>query len=310
MTSQRLAWYLLIHQLPPRPLYLRAKIRRNLARAGAAALKSSVYALPSREECRRRFAAIARDAVEGGGEAYVCEASFVDRAADAELLERFQRDRDAEYRELAERLDAAGPSALPRARRRLEEIARVDWFGAPGKAAVERRIEALQAGVRRKRRDSGTRDAGRTWFTRRGLLIDRLACAWLIRRFLDRDARFRFGDANEPRREDEVSFDLHGGDFAHEGDRCTFETLAARHSLRDRALSQVGEIVHDVDMKDGKFGRPEAAGVERVVAGIVAGAPNDDARLERGLAFFEDLYRSFAGSAAAVAAAPATRRKR
>ena len=84
-----------------------------------------------------------------------------------------------------------------------------------------------------------------------------------------------------------------GGDFTHEGDRCTFETILARTRVRDRGLSEIAEIVHDVDLKDGKFGRPEAAGLERLITGLVLANPQDEARLERGFALFDELYQSF-----------------
>jgi hypothetical protein len=86
-----------------------------------------------------------------------------------------------------------------------------------------------------------------------------------------------------------------GGDFSHEGDRCTFETLLARAGLTDRALTDVGEIVHDIDLKDDKFGRPEAPGIERLITGLALANPEDDARLERGLILFDQLYQSFRG---------------
>src|SRR5262249_27444801 len=92
----RLPWYLLIHQLPPEPLYLRAKIRQRLARVGAVALKNAVYALPQREECLEDFQWIAEEAISGGGEAYVCEAHFLEARTDGALVEQFRAERDAD----------------------------------------------------------------------------------------------------------------------------------------------------------------------------------------------------------------------
>jgi hypothetical protein len=297
-------WHLLVHQLPPRPLYLRAKVRQRLARAGAIALKSSVYVLPRRAECRASLDAIARDARDGGGEAWVCEATFPDEAAENTLIARFQAAAAERYRSLARRLDGEdgrGPAGVSRVRRRFEEAARVDFFDSPLRAEIERRLEKLRAALRKGRPPRGRegRSAGRTWVTRRGVQIDRMASAWLIRRFVDRAAQFRFGGGGlegPGRVSDDLSFDVPGGDFSHEEDRCTFETLVRRHDLgADAALRHVAEIVHDVDLKDGKFRRAEAPGVARMVAGIVAGCSDDAERLERGAVFFEDLYRSFAG---------------
>ena len=307
-------WYLLIHQLPPEPLYLRAKIRQRLARVGAVALKNAVYVMPRREECLEDLQWIAEEAVAGGGDAYVCEAVFLERRTDAALVERFRSERDADYRELAQTVrewegkarshaDAArGEEGLPaqtaRARKHLEEIARVDFFRARGRAEAERLLAAIERRLRRaEEKPAPPADrlglAGRTWTTRKGIQIDRIASAWLIRRFIDSKARFRFIDPREPARAGELRFDTVGGDFSHEGDRCTFETLLARAGAGDRALSEIAEIVHDIDLKDGKFGRPEAAGVERLLNGLVLAHREDDTRLERGFALFDDLYQSF-----------------
>jgi len=129
----------------------------------------------------------------------------------------------------------------------------------------------------------------RTWVTRPDVHVDRIASAWLIKRFIDPKARFAFGDA----REGAVSFDMFEGDYTHEGDRSTFETLLQRFGLeQDGALRAIAEMVHDVDMKDGKFGRDETPGFERLIAGIVKRNAPDEARIERGAELLNDLYES------------------
>ena len=134
-------------------------------------------------------------------------------------------------------------------------------------------------------------EPGRTWVTREGVHVDRIASAWLIRRFIDPDARFKFVPARGyvPRR-GELRFDMFDAEYTHEGERCTFETLLARFGLRDRALAAIGAIVHDIDCKDERFGRPETAGVASLIRGIARSYEEDAARLERGSAVFEDLY--------------------
>ena len=295
------AWYLLIHQLPPAPLYLRAKIRQRLARVGAVALKNAVYVLPRREECLEDFQWIAQEAAAGGGDAYVCEAEFLDRKTEEALVGRFLDERNADYEELAESLRTSGskedlPASLSRPRRRFEEILKIDFFGAPARRQVETLLKSLELGSRGVAPSSGPGRSdwtGKIWVTRRGIHIDRIASAWLIRRFLDSKARFRFIDSKEPRRKGELRFDMVDGDFTHEGDRCTFETLLARAGIRDRSLVEIAQIVHDVDLKDEKFGRAEAAGIERLVTGLILANPQDEARLERGLLLLDELYQSF-----------------
>jgi hypothetical protein len=135
---------------------------------------------------------------------------------------------------------------------------------------------------------------GRVWVTRRGVKVDRIASAWLVRRFVDSAARFRFVDLEKySPRSGELRFDMAGGDFTHAGDRCTFETLLARIGRKDQGLAALAEVVHDIDLKDGKFARPETAGVRQLVQGIVAGHAEDEDRLTRGFALLDDLYASF-----------------
>lgn len=139
--------------------------------------------------------------------------------------------------------------------------------------------------------------SGRTWVTRQRVKIDRMASAWLIRRFIDPAASFKFVPPRGYRPSgDEVRFDMYEAEFTHEGAHCTFETLLERFSLKDRALAAIGEIVHDIDCKDEKFGRPEASGLALVVDGIAREHPDDAARLERAAAVFDPLYAHFAGA--------------
>lgn len=138
----------------------------------------------------------------------------------------------------------------------------------------------------------------RVWVTRRGVQVDRIASAWLIRRFIDPKAQFKFvapqGYAPSP---GELRFDTYDGEFTHEGDRCTFEVLALRFARDDAALAAIAEIVHDIDLKDTKFDRPEAAGLALAFSGIAAGETSDEARLERGAALLDGLYRHYGGRA-------------
>jgi len=156
----------------------------------------------------------------------------------------------------------------------------------------------------------GGRDlVGKVWVTRRDVHVDRIATAWLVRRFIDARARFRFIDpAREQPRPAEIGFDMVGGTFTHEGDRCTFETVLGRLGGRDRALGQVAEIVHDLDLKDGKYGRPEAAGVGQLLAGLYAAEADDEKRLARGAILFDDLHASFASGRPAGPAAARVRK--
>jgi len=309
-------WLLLIHQLPPKPDYFRVKVWRRLQRIGAVAIKNSVYVLPRTEQGSEDFQWLRREIVAGGGEASVCQAAFVDGLSDGQIEALFRAQRDAEYAELARAAaevaresggggggGGGGESSgeVARLERRLAEVVALDHFGAPGRRAAE----AALSRARQRHKPAGPRAAasrptrpihGRTWVTRSGVHVDRIASAWLIRRFIDPKARFRFIAAQDARGvPDELRFDMFEAEYTHEGDRCTFETLVARFGLADPGLAAIGELVHDIDCKDGKFGRSETAGLERMIAGIVRRHAEDQARLERGAAVLDDLYEAFKG---------------
>jgi hypothetical protein len=156
---------------------------------------------------------------------------------------------------------------------------------------LERRVLARTAPPRTARPDELR---GRTWVTRKGVHVDRIASAWLIRRFLDADSRFKFVPARGYRPEpDELRFDMFEAEFTHDGDLCTFEVLLARLGVDEPALRSIAEIVHDVDLKDEKFGRPEAIGVDHLIAGIALAHREDEERVARGSAIFDGLYEYF-----------------
>ena len=304
-------WLVLTHQVPPEPPYLRVRVRRQLERIGAIPLKNAVYVLPPGEDTREDFEWLAREIERNGGETTLSLASFLDETTDARLVAAFREARGADYRSIADaarelcakheeepmsidrRAMRSGESKL---RRRLSTAVATDFFDAPGREEAERAIadlESLSRPGRRKDGDDTTaeRPAGQTWVTREGPKVDRMASAWLVRRFIDPAARFKFvparGYASRP---GEIRFDMFDGEFTHEGDRCTFETLLARFGLDDPGLTAVAEIVHDIDCKDDKFGRAEVSGVASLVDGIVRVGASDEDRLARGATLFDSLY--------------------
>jgi hypothetical protein len=311
-------WLLLIHQIPPKPSYVRVKVWRRLQALGAASIKNSVYVLPRSEQSREDFEWVVREIVKEGGEASVCEARFVEGLSDEHVEALFTAARDAEYRQIADEIRSLEddlPRRTPlseerrrrletdvaRWRRRLDAVVGIDFFGSPGREVAE----GLLAGLAR-RLGPEARAAGRgpkleldalterTWVTRRGVHIDRIACAWLVRRFVDPRARFKFVPQRGYRPEKgEIRYDMFEGEFTHEGDLCTFEVLCAKLDLREPALQAIAEIVHDIDLKDGKFGRPEAAGVDHIIAGLAMAHREDEARIARGGEVFENLYEYF-----------------
>jgi len=300
-------WLLLIHQIPPKPDYLRVKIGRRLQRIGAVPVKNSVYVLPDAEAQAEDFQWVRTEIVDGGGDAVICRAELVAGLDDDAVRQLFRAARAAEYEEIAtSAADAPGPETITRLRRRLGAVRSLDFFDAPERAAAEQAIDALEAQLRPVEANAATgRHAipaayhGRTWVTREGIFVDRIASAWLIARFIDPAARFRFVPASGYRpRKGELRFDMYDAEFTHVGDACTFEVLLGRFGLDDPALGAIAEIVHDIDLKDAKFAREEAPGIERVLAGIARAYPDDAARLERGRQLFDELYALHAADAA------------
>jgi hypothetical protein len=307
-------WLLLIHHLPPKPDYFRVKVRRRLQRLGAVALKNSVYVLPRTEGTTEDFEWLLREITAEGGGALLCAAALLEGLTDAAVEATFNRERDADYDEIADAarelarspVNSAGDTLmgdLARLTRRMEEVSAIDYFGAPKRGAAVRALAALAARARPAPVAAepgpgpgmGERPVGRTWVTREGVHVDRIASAWLIQRFIDPAAHFEFvrPDGYRPAA-GELRFDMFDAEFTHEGACCTFETLLARFGLGDPALRALGEIVHDVDCKDAKFGRAEAAGLAALVDGIAGAHGDDAARLARGAAVLDDLYEHFA----------------
>ena len=135
---------------------------------------------------------------------------------------------------------------------------------------------------------------GTVWVTRENVFVDRIASAWLIRRFIDPQATFRFVSARGYRPQTgELRFDMFEAEFTHEGDKCTFEVLLERGALKDPALRAIAEIIHDIDLKDDKFGRTEVAGIRTLVEGISVATEDDSERIARGTEVFNSLYDYF-----------------
>ena len=304
-------WLLLIHQLPAKPAYARVKIWRRLKGLGAVTVKNSVYALPANGETREDFAWLVKEIAELGGEAFVCEATLVDGIGDGEVQALFDAARDEDYGEISaaarELAGAGAPRAelavqVARLRRHLDEVVAIDFFGADGREPAEGLVAGLEAGLNEEEDVVTATEPkavseplrNRTWVTRQGVQVDRIASAWLIRRFIDPDARFKFvpgtGYAAQP---GDLRFDMFEGEFTHRGERCTFEVLLAESGLDDPALGAIAEIIHDIDLKDGKYGRDEAAGIRTLISGIALAHNDDIQRLQRGAAVFDDLYESF-----------------
>ena len=311
-------WLLLIHQIPPKPNYFRVKIWRRLQKLGAVAIKNSVYALPSSEQAQEDLNWVLREIVEGGGDASLVDARLIEGLNDEQVKEMFRAARDTDYqavadeaRELARGLPRKGElpeekrremeAAVARLQKRVADIAATDFFHARSRQAVDGLLKELEEKLAERPRAKETSPAqaiekprGATWVTRTGIHVDRMASAWLIRRFIDAKAKFKFVAARDYRHQQgELRFDMFDGEFTHQGELCSFEVLLARFEIIDAALRAIAEIVHDIDLKDEKYGRPDNAGFEHLINGIAMAHPEDEVRLQRASFVLDDLYEYF-----------------
>jgi hypothetical protein len=317
-------WILLIHQLPPKPTNLRVRIWRKLQKLGAVAIKNSVYILPATEQAHEDFQWLKQEIETAGGEAAVFEASSVKGATDAEIIAAFRKARDEEFAAISAEFDGltgaireqsrskhlsagrltAHEAELDKLHAELERIAANDFFDAKGRSgafnAYERCQKALRTAqgpagkVAKKEAKSGTLDVakyqGRRWVTRPNLHIDRLASAWLIKQFIDKHPRFYFVADGETI-EGAIPFDTFGAEFTHHGEDCTFETMLKRFDLVEiKGLREIAEIVHDIDLKDDKFHRLEAAGLNAIIDGLSKVLRDDRALLQQAGTIFDGLY--------------------
>jgi hypothetical protein len=298
-------WLLLTFTLPTKRASQRVEVWRKLQRYGAVPLGNSGYLLPNDATNRERFEWLATAIRKYGGDASVVQVRSIDNLSTPQLVGRFAEARAREYQGLIRELrkfSSVSPHkrASGRARRfraRFREIVEIDFFNSPLQKRVEQllaRAEAAPTPAKKAARINPREYLGRVWITRPRPGIDRSGSAWLIRRFIDKRARFTFGPEEHVPRE-AVAFDMFQGGFGHRGEDCTFETLEKVFRIRDRRVGVIGQIIHDADLLDEKFGRKEGFGVDEVLNGWAKQRISDNELLERGIQLIEALYHSVSG---------------
>jgi hypothetical protein len=295
-------WLLLTFTLPTKRASQRVEVWRKLQRYGAVPLGNSGYLLPTNSSNRERFEWLAQMMRKHAGEASVVSVQSIDNLSSPQLVARFAEARSREYEELIRdvqkpssvALQKRGPGRISRLRERFREIVEIDFFGNPLQKRVEEllaRADASPAFTKKSTKTNPKDYMGRLWVARPRPGIDRSASAWLIRKYIDKKARFTFArEGDVPR--DAVPFDMFQGGFGHRGEDCTFETLRKEFRIRDARVLAIGEMVHDADLNDGKFGRKEAFGVDEVLKGWARKGTPDTELLERGMEMIEGLYHS------------------
>lgn len=316
MKEFEIKWLLLIHQIPPKPSYFRVKVWRRLQQIGSVPIKPSVYALPKNDQALEDFNWVLREVKDGGGEASLCEAAFIDGITDEQIIAMFRDARKTDYEgiitearavlaELPDGFERKGnvslaAGRLARLRKKMTELAAIDYFECPQRGAAE--VLLSNIGARLKGAKTGKRAqpdpfhgmSGKTWVTRASVYVDRIACAWLIRRFIDPAAAFKFvGSKKYKPQPDELRFDMFDAEYTHDGDLCSFEVMVQRFGLDQKLLAPLAEIVHDIDLKDEKFGRPETAGIRTIFSAIVTSHAGDEERIEIGGKILDDLLEHY-----------------
>jgi hypothetical protein len=296
-------WLLLTFTLPTKRASQRVEVWRKLQRYGTIPLGNSGYLLPGAAANEERFQWLATAIRKYGGDASVVHVTSIDNLSAPQLAGRFSEARSREYRDLTQELQAfsslspqkRAAGRLSRLRSRFQEIVEVDFFNSPLQRRVREMLE--RADVSRPAQPAvanGTvmvRDyKGRLWVTRPRPGVDRCASAWLIRRFVDSKARFAFAPEDRVPTGG-VPFDMfHEDGFGHRGNHCTFETLEKQFRIRDPRVAVIGQIIHDADLLDDRFGRKEGYGIDEVLKGWARKGIPDAKLLEQGIELMEGLY--------------------
>ncbi|HUS08905.1 MAG TPA: chromate resistance protein ChrB domain-containing protein [Pyrinomonadaceae bacterium] len=342
--KSRQEWILLIHQLPPKPTNLRVRIWRKLQKVGAVAMKNSVYVLPATDETHEHFQWLKQEIESAGGEASVFRADSVEGTNDEEIIAAFRKARDEEFAAVSAQFDGLTGAIREQARGKhlsagrlsaheaeidklhveLERIDANDFFNASLRATAFSAYERCQKAIRAaqgptqkaalSQKKSGTLDVakyqGQRWVTRRNLHIDRLASAWLIKQFIDKSPRFYFV-ADGDKVEGAIPFDMFGAEFTHHGEDCTFETMLNQFGLiESKGLRELAEIIHDIDLKDDKFHRLEAAGLNAIIDGLSKVLRDDRKLLQQTSILFDGLYALLSKELEKKSLAKASKRKR
>jgi hypothetical protein len=304
-------WLLLIYLLPARRAHARVQAWRRLQRVGAVALKNSAYVLPDSAEAREDFEWIRNEIVAAGGQAMLLAARAPDATTRDEIVATFRAARADAFDQLARQATALAAKgrrsnqrrfkqAIRRVRERFQDLLRIDFFGTPQRERVAELVARLDRGARkdtimkvssRSTRMNPADYRGKLWLTRPRPGVDRMSSAWLIRRFIDPNATFTFGDLSKTPHA--IPFDTFEAELGHHGDRCTYETFCDRFAIADEGARWIGRIVHDLDLKEETYHEAEAPTVGRMVEGLRQMHHDDQALLAQGIAMFEALYQSF-----------------
>lgn len=323
-----MSWLVFSYSLPSKASSSpRVTLWRRLRRIGAIAI-NSVQILPERDECLEAFQWLAQEVQKAKGEALIMRVEQFEGLSDAEIVERFREACREEYAQIdteATKLEKALESlteseertsiseSLERLYKQHAEISRIDFFDCLEGAQVIAHLNQIAQNISPS--DAAMEIAAvaveqyqhRQWVTRPRPHVDRLACIWLIRRFINPNASIRYAKEAAA---DEVTFDMDAGEFQHQGNLCTFEVMVKAFGLDNPGLQILGQIVHEIDLRDGLYRQPQTAGVDALLRGWLLANFSDEALETHGVALFEGLYTAVSQETAkASTPSPSARRR-
>ena len=301
-TVRTKSWLLLLYALPSESKAERVSLWRKLKKFGTVQ-KTSAYILPDEPVHRERFQWLAKQVRDDGGEANLIQAQNIEGISDEQIISLFHSERTKDYQELitdmralAKKFKKATPdfnAEVERLRRRFQEIRAIDYFDCPSGHDAEMALNRIANRFKRSPQRAASplkksEYSRKQWLTRPRPEIDRVGSAWLIRNFIDPEARFVFATkpADLP---NAIPYDMPDVEFTHQGEDCTFETLLKRFGISDHRLRVISEMIHDADLEDGKFGRNECVGIDLVLKGFAVQGLNDDEILAKGFPIFDGL---------------------
>lgn len=315
------SWLFLVLSLPTENSTARMRAWRALKASGAAVLRDGVYVLPDRESCQTTLSGVADDVRSGGGTAHLIRGAGEEGTDFPALFDRHE-DYAGLLGDVASLRGALSPEVVldtlkqvRKLRKAFANLVEIDFFPGEAQKQTESALQDLETQANRVlspneprpvdgaiARLDARRYRGRLWATRERPWVDRLASAWLIRRYIDRDARFVWLKSPSECPSNALGFDFDGATFTHVGGKVTFEVLMASFGLEQPALKQLGALVHYLDV--GGVQPAEASGIERVLAGLRQSIPDDDRLLQAAGGVFDGLVAGLESGAQEVVDIP------
>ncbi len=309
-----MTWLILIHQIPAKPTYLRAKTLRRLQQIGAIPIKQAVYVMPDTERNLEDLGWIAKEITDQSGEAVILNANLIEGLTDKQVVELFEKARRKDYERIIEEaqtlLDSyhadRSDSHLSDCKATLKKLTKlfnktveIDFFPVPEQAKTETCLTEIETIFNSTDTDViempvHKRFSKYTWVTGSNVYVDRIASAWFIKSFVDKDATFKFiKETHYHNKDKEIRYDMREAEYTHQGNMCTFEVLVQTFCPHDRGLKHIAKLIHDIDLKDDCFNLPETSGIHAVLDAIVATNKDDIDRIKQAGAIFDGLMINY-----------------